>query len=290
MGMVYMEQPYFGDLATKYLNRFIPELKGREDYEAERIETQCIECGGKDFGWKYRIHGENEWKEWGHGQICSNCEAEKEFLELQKAEKKRAAEMLMSRYWYIPKDLEIAGFKTYERTNNVTKNAANTCVDYVKRFMKDKPENRHNLLFMGNPGTGKSHLSASIARTLKEAGYLVGFITTGKLLALIKNTYHPESEWTENDILEDIKKFDLLVLDDLGAEQGSKDEFSWAKAKLFEIINSRLGKPTIYTTNFDDDSIVKAVGDRIASRLYVKTQFIDLFTDDYRKRLMIKRG
>ncbi|MEC1723922.1 ATP-binding protein [Schinkia azotoformans] len=287
-----MQAINFSYLAHKSLRMFIPDLKGLEpeDYESEEIEAICTECGGNTHGgWKYKLQGDNEWREYDSSKdgLCLDCSSRKSFEEEMKQNKIRYRESFMNRYWFIPTDLENAGFKTYERRNNITTNAANTCIAYVKEFQKGKPEERHNLLLMGNPGTGKSHLSVAVARTLREVGFLVGFITTGKLLALIKDTYNRDSDRSENDILEDIKKFDLLVLDDLGAEQGNKDEFSWTRKTLFEIINSRLGKPTIYTTNFNDSNIAEAVGERIASRLYVKSKFIDLFTDDYRKKLRV---
>lgn len=284
-----MEQLNLEYLAHKSLKMFVDDLKGLEpeDYESKRTEWICDECSGINYVWKYRIHGETEWKEHESNRYCLKCESDREIIEMIKSNKVQYNNSLMNRYWFITDDLKEVGFKTYVRTNNVTTNAANTCIEYVKQFKKDEPSKRHNLLIMGNPGTGKSHLSVAVARTLRECGFLVGFITTGKLLALIKDTYNKESDCTENDIFEDIKKFDLLVLDDLGAEQGNKDEFSWSKAKLFEIVNSRLGKPTIYTTNFNDSNIAEAVGERVASRIYVKTKFIDMFTDDYRKKLKV---
>jgi DNA replication protein DnaC len=54
---------------------------------------------------------------------------------------------------------------------------------------------------------------------------------------------------------------------------------------IFELVESRSGKPTIYTSNLTDTDLPKAVGGRVFSRLYDNTKFIDLFIEnyDYRK-------
>jgi DNA replication protein DnaC len=141
---------------------------------------------------------------------------------------------------------------------------------------------------MGNPGTGKTHLATAIARTLKKQGYLVGHMTKGMLLSKIKATYQKGSSTTEESILNDLKKIELLILDDLGSEARNRDEFDWSKNKLFEIVNLRIGKPTIYTTNFSEQHLPTAIGERVFSRLYNNTKFITLVTDDYRKKFLIK--
>lgn len=271
----------------KTVKHFIPELKDREDFEIEQIKTSCCRCGGEDVGWRYQFHGESEVHIFQSSSPCIQCQDRLYLNQVNIDHQHFLKEAVMERFWFIPTDLEDAGFKNYKRTNNVTTKALNLAIEYVRHFKNSIPKERHNLLMMGNPGTGKSHLSVAIARTLKAEGFTVGFITTGKLLALIKETYKKGASRTENDILEDMAKFEALVLDDLGAEAGTKDEFSWSKARLFDIVNARIGKPTIYTTNFDDLGLPTAVGERVASRLYNKTRYIDMFTDDYRKSLRI---
>lgn len=278
------------DLTPMYkrgLKQFIPDLKERDDFDFEMITTECIRCGGEDYTWKYRFHGENQWHVFQKKYHCGACEINDYFKNSKTEHNQKVQESLIERYWHIPNDLQEAGFKNFERTSSITNKAADICTDYVKHFKSNQPEKRFNMLIMGNPGTGKSHLSVAIARTLRASNFKVGFLTTGKLLSMIKSTYQKGASRTENDILEDLSKFDLLVLDDLGAEQSSKDEFAWSKKTLFEIVNLRSGKPTIYTTNYDDLSIAEVVGERVASRLYVNSKYIDMFTNDYRKRLKV---
>lgn len=161
-------------------------------------------------------------------------------------------------------------------------------MDFVKTFIEMDSVKRYNLLLMGNTGAGKTHLAIAIARTLKEKGFLVGVLTTGTLLSIIKATFQKGASQTEKGIFNDLRKFDLLVLDDIGSEARGKDEFDWSKSKLYEIVNHRVGKPTIYTSNFNEQHLPTAIGERVFSRLYNNTKFIELVTDDYRKKFQIR--
>ncbi|MDM5210474.1 ATP-binding protein [Peribacillus sp. NJ4] len=201
-----------------------------------------------------------------------------------KEREKEIANRLKKGYFLIPETLNNAGFKDYRETNNVTARAKSNFIRFVKDF---RVSVRYNLLVMGNPGTGKTHLCVAVARTLIEKGFTVGFLTTGKLLSIISETYQKGAAKKEEDIFRDLKKCDLLILDDLGLEAigGNND---WRIAMMFKIVESRSGKPTIYTTNLTGTDLENAVGSRVYSRLNDNTKFIDLFTDDYRKNLQIK--
>ena len=283
------------EMKRRTLKYYVPELKDRDDYEIRDVYLDCEVCGKKNSAvtTQYRLLGSDIWKNASsEKRMCWDCwkqEQNKEFqkeLELDnERRKKEMADRLTKEYFFIPEDLKDAGFKNYEHVNNVAARAKQAAVQYYKDFIADK---RYNLLLMGSPGTGKTHLCTAIARSLKQEGILVGFLTTGTLLRKIKTTYQKGASKTEEEIINDIKKFELLVLDDLGSEASTKDEFAWSKKTLFEIVNSRIGKPTIYTTNFNEEALPNAVGEHVFSRLNNNTKFVDMFTDDYRKNFRIK--
>lgn len=276
------------------LKHYVDELKGRDDYEARMVEVDCITCDGTANRVEYRFIGEGGWKlvDTKIKSECKSCTDSRIIGRKIEDDKTDLKGRLMARheneYWFIPDDLKDAGFKNFKiGGGNDVIGAKRVAIDYVKSFIGIDPGERSNLIFMGNPGTGKTHLSTAIARTLKEQGFHVGFLTTGMLLTKIKSTYNKGSSQTEEDIFKDLRKFELLVLDDLGSESKSKDEFDWSKNKLFEIVNLRIGKPTIYTSNFNEKHLPIAVGERVFSRLYNNTRFIELVTDDYRKNYQI---
>lgn len=280
-----MEKINLQALQKRSLKKFIPELEDRDDFDYELFTKKCNKCGREDQGYRYQFYGEENWRTYDSAGQCKECDLDDYLSASQQEHIQRVNEAVMGRYWYIPQDLEVAGFKNFNKTNSVTTKGLEICSKYASEF-KLSEENRHNLLIMGNPGTGKSHLAVAIARNLKASGFTVGFLTTGKLLSLIKETYKKGASRTEIDIQNDISKLDVLILDDLGAE-ATKDEFSWSKTQMFDLLNIRSKKPTIYTTNFNDENIAEAVGERVASRLYKNSKFIDMFTDDYRKNFKI---
>ncbi|MEH6993237.1 ATP-binding protein [Neobacillus drentensis] len=282
------------DVYRKFVMRSFPELKGQKfetKFQAGMLMCPgCFQSGNNGTGAVYyRLENKDDWIQVGEISKCTTCrdtEALKEYQNKSlKEQKKEMLARLMSEYFILPNDLRNAGFKNYLETNNVNLRAKKEAVQYTKTLIDTKGQ-QHNLLIMGNTGTGKSHLCAAIARTVKEIGIVVGFLTTGQLLSKIKATYQNGASKTEHEIFKDIKKIELLILDDLGSEaKGGNDD--WRKSMIFEVVNSRIGKPTIYTSNLTETDLPVAVGERVCSRLYNNTKFIDLFTDDYRKRLMI---
>lgn len=276
-----------------FIRKQVPELKGRNDFEVE-YKAQSLPCpkcaDGKTGNFFYKAHGE-EWKQaYSYPWACNRCRDQEAFKEYKKetlAESEHLiAERLTKEYFHVPDRLTNSGFKNYEETNKITAGAKGKAILFTKTFLVSEKD-QYNLLIMGNPGTGKTHLCTAIARTLKEKGCIVGFLTTGKLLSMIKETYQKGATKTEAGIFRDLKKFDLLILDDLGSEAiGGNDD--WRIGMIFEIVESRSGKPTIYTSNLTETDLGNAVGSRVYSRLYDNTKFIDLFTDDFRKKFQIK--
>lgn len=178
--------------------------------------------------------------------------------------------------------LKNASFDNYETDNKDLQRVKAICQRYAENFSKENPV---DLLLIGSYGTGKSHLAYSITRKLVEKKISSIFISVPKLLTKIKSTYNPKSEHTEIDLLNIIEKVDCLVLDDIGAEQTKKEKdqgVSWAVTKLFEIIDGRSGKHTIYTTNYEIEELQKALGGRNFSRMMDGVHPVKMYGEDYR--------
>lgn len=117
------------------------------------------------------------------------------------------------------------------------------------------------LLFEGGYGTGKTHLAAAIGNVRLAEGDTVVFITAPDLLDQLRNTFSPSSEDSYDNVFERLRTADLLILDDLGAENPS----GWALEKLYQLINHRYAGqlPTVITTNLP----LERLDGRISSRL-----------------------
>lgn len=235
-------------------------------------ETVIIEApviGGPDKGKMTRSQ---------RGCVCWENEQAREAKRQQQAIK---VKHMVERYSTVNPDLETATFENFEASTPILKQALNLAEDYALDFDIKKPM---NLLFAGKYGLGKSHLSYAICKALRDKGHIAVFISVPKLLTVIKSTYQRNSEFTEAELLDVLSKVDLLALDDIGAERSRKEEEgdTWATEKLFEIIDGRSGRHTVYTTNLDADELRKKVGQRNFSRMMMNTKPIKFEGDDYR--------
>lgn len=175
----------------------------------------------------------------------------------------------------INNDLIDATFDNYDSI--YFRNEFKKAQGYAEEFNLNEPK---NLLFQGTFGTGKSHLSVAITKEIMKKGYSAIFISIPQLLTKIRNSYNKNSEHSEEEILNMIMTADLVVFDDIGAESGAS---GWAMQKLFEVIDGRLGKHNIFTTNLSSNDFENSIElKRIFSRMVSKVEFIVMNGKDYR--------
>lgn len=209
-----------------------------------------------------------------------------ELLQIVKKEQHEAKKARLKRIFeensLINPSLKNASFRNFEPGE--FKKALDKAKAFVEEFDINQPK---NLLFQGSFGTGKSHLSVSIAKALTEKGYTTIFISTPKLLTKIRSTYNKNSEIGEEKIINAIAEADLVVFDDIGAEGETS---GWPVQKLFEIIDQRAGKHSVFTTNLAsvEFEITKEM-QRIFSRMMMNSELIIMNGTDYRKRQFLKK-
>lgn len=139
--------------------------------------------------------------------------------------------------------------------------------NYVKNFTEFR-KNGKGLLLYGTVGTGKTFFAAAIANALIDEGYKVLMTNFASLTNKIQGMFEGKQEF-----INDLNRYSLLILDDLGAER--KSEFM--QEMVFNIIDSRYrsGLPFIITTNLTMDEIKKPqeigysrIYDRILERCF----------------------
>lgn len=132
------------------------------------------------------------------------------------------------------------------------------CKEYVLNFGKT----HENLLFLGDTGLGKTHLTLAIVSGVIEKGYNVVYSSAYNLLSAVEKEHFSGNS---GDSYEAMLECDLLVIDDLGAEFTSPFTLS----VLYNLINTRVlsKKATIINTNLNLPEIEKRYTPRIASRL-----------------------
>jgi DNA replication protein DnaC len=217
------------------------------------------------------------------GCKCEDLRLVEQALRQGKENKARKIQKLFEGYSMMNNSLQKATFKNYKAPTLELQNAKSRLMEYTRDF---NPNESKNLLLVGPYGTGKSHLSVSITKELMGKGFKCLFLSVPKLLTKIKQTYNGSSKFSEADILELVETVDLFVLDDLGTEYTNKknDDDSWAHTKIFEVLDSRSGKPTIFTTNLESSQLVRKLNERNLSRVMDGTEVIKMDGPDYRRK------
>ena len=173
--------------------------------------------------------------------------------------------------------LRDATVNSYQPQNEHQIQAKNTAIEYVKTFSLDKPK---SLILQGSYGTGKSHLAYAIAKAIKQQGYSVAFMHIPMLMERIKATYNRNATETTDELVQLLSSIDLLVLDDVGVENTEH-----TLNKLFSIVDNRVGKNNIFTTNFSDKELNQNMNwQRINSRMKQNARTVRVLGDDFRGR------
>ena len=183
----------------------------------------------------------------------------------------------------INEKLKKATFKNYIPPNSELEAAKNRYIDFVREYDSDNPI---SLLVIGNYGTGKSHLAVAATKEFMKMGRTALFIQVNKLFTKITSTWNKNSDLTESKLMDIISSVDLLVIDDFGAEFTEKDksQITWKVTKMNEIIDSRAGRATIFTTNFTVGKLMGMYGERDYSRMIQDASIIEMYGENYRLR------
>lgn len=146
-------------------------------------------------------------------------------------------------------------------------------------FIKEK----ENAIFIGNPGTGKTHYSIGLGIEACLQNYNVLFVNAPNLVIELREAVTQSQFYRFKQRL---NKVDLLIVDELGYLS-----FDEGGAELiFNLLSNRIGKgSTIITTNltfdrwqecFKDPTLTGALVDRLAYKAHV----VDMRGESYRMK------
>ena len=127
------------------------------------------------------------------------------------------------------------------------------------------------LVFIGESGTGKTHLAAAIANRLVERGVPVFFSVVPDLMDHLRAAYSPTSEVPYDRLFDVVRGAPVLILDGLGTYSSTP----WAEEKLFQVLNHRhmARQPTVVTSNVAleelDERLRTRLGDPELARVHV---------------------
>ena len=121
-------------------------------------------------------------------------------------------------------------FENYRVECEGQMNALSRARQYVEEF----DGNIASFIFSGKPGTGKNHLAAAICNELLLRGKSVLIITVADIMSAMKETFG-NRETSEEQLLNDLSKVDLLVIDEIGMQTESRYE----KVIINQIVDRR---------------------------------------------------
>ena len=237
--------------------------------DPENVNLPCPICDGKGV---YALDVPVQDSRFGKLQRCPNYPVEKD----------RDMHERLRRYGNLQayREKTFHGFRTNGLGGSYTPNIISSLEKAKDEAQKYAVASQGWIVFEGPYGCGKTHLAVAIGNTrLEQHGEQVVFVTAPDLLDFLRMSFVAAGETPSEPNFERIRKAPFLILDELGVENPS----SWAKEKLFQLLNYRHVHllPTVITTNMPLDELDPWLGSRIMDHTVVN--HIKINAPDFRR-------
>ncbi len=252
-----------------------------ERYETlSSISDECPyrQCDGTGLIW-IRDHEKNR-------EFMEKCKCR----EIKALERKLSAAQMPDEF----KNITIKSFdiNIYEQEESRLRaaQAKRIAGNFVKKFDLMKEQGKGLYLYSSIKGSGKTRLAAGILNALlktqdsNEQPLSIYYSPTADLIGEIKKTFSEESNIKSSDIIDSVKKVDVLILDDIGVEKVT----DWVEETFTRILDFRLQhqKITIFTSNLSIDELDdKYPQGRISSRIEKMTYPVHMPEEKIRSKL-----
>ena len=195
-----------------------------------------------------------------------------------KAEQKKRDEAVWWKDVNAKREKWIKGYTEMTLKNDT---GINPNIPFAKRYIDkwdDLKASNVSFVLCGPVGCGKTYAAAAIANKLIDQGTSVLMRTTSHMIDIDMDFENQEV------FLDKLAKFELVILDDFGAERGTE----FATQRMFDIIDTRIkaGKPMLITTNISAETLehpTTLAEERIYSRILGACTLLRCKGDDLRK-------
>lgn len=181
----------------------------------------------------------------------------------------------------IPQRYRSRTLGNYEITNDDQRTAHEIASGYAANIARNVRDGA-NLMFIGTPGTGKTHLACGIARVALDSGLTALYVRVGDLVSMVRETWRHDSKKTERKVYREICDVDLLVIDEIGVQAGSENE----QQIIFNVINKRNEemRPLILISNLSAAEVKKVLGERSFDRIAENGRAVAFKWESYRRK------
>jgi DNA replication protein DnaC len=200
---------------------------------------------------------------------CPQCAANQQATEQREAEERDAAAKHFA--WQrklgeaaIPERFRSRTLESYTPAGDGQRSALAFSQEYACNF-STAIETGRSAIFCGKPGTGKTHLAVGIGLEVMRSGRLVLFTTAQRAFRRMKDAWRSDSNESEGDVIRLLVQPDLLILDEIGVQFGTKFE----ENALFDILNERYEKrrPSLLLSNLTAPEVRTFLGERVYDRI-----------------------
>lgn len=146
-------------------------------------------------------------------------------------------------------------------------------IKWVTNFYHNFPNDLKGLYLHGSFGSGKTYIISALLNELARKNYKTVIIYYPELLNILKSTFDSKDEY--NEVFNEIKTSDVLLIDDIGAETVT----NWSRDEVLgTILQYRMEQnlTTFFTSNLTIDelethlSIVKNNIDKVKARRIIE--------------------
>ncbi|WP_424766370.1 primosomal protein DnaI [Paenibacillus sp. sgz302251] len=250
-----LAEPLVEKLRNKYpeLDEHTIRINLNRVYQYVTEYKSCSNCPGlencpNDFEGHYTLLSCDTVN--GYTQLNDRKAACKKFISRQKEDQIRSR----IRSFYIDEKALQRGYSSDEILENDPERmkAVGQVLRYIDRT-KEHGLQEEGLYLAGRFGTGKTFLMCYLLHELAKAGYSGVIVYMPDFVEDLKSLMHEPGKLKET--VEMMKETDLLIFDDMGAENLNP----WVRDHVLgAILNYRMQrKPTFYTSNYEMDALEK---------------------------------